>query len=151
MVFDVCFEVVEDGLPAVALKGFRVRLFHFKGFGYVDAAVAVFELDGDLSAVIKGVGDGTKRGNVGVRAGKVEACAFVFGSHDGFEPAAGADVVFCARGFPVVGGVAPAGDMLRLCPHIPDFFNGCADCAFDSDCFCHCIIDVSRIISLSRS
>ena len=51
--FDVAFEVVEDGLPALSLLLVRVRAFGIEGFAQRHAAIAVIdEVDVHLAAII---------------------------------------------------------------------------------------------------
>jgi transposase InsO family protein len=132
-VLDVPREVVQDGLPALALLFGAVALLGVEGLAHPDAIGQWSELDAHLAPVAQGVFDQALRCDTGVRALEVEADAAVPRLHARAELATFAQIHAGARCVPVGRGGVPLLHGARVIPGGPHAVDGRVDTGFDGD------------------
>lgn len=109
-------EVVQDGLPALALDIRRVLGFRIECRLYEDCAIALDELGRGFPSVGHPVFDGLPRHDAGVRALEVEGRAAVLCLHARQELATLAQIDGAPGGVPVTLRGIPLLDVRRVGP-----------------------------------
>ena len=125
MRFRVTFEIVENSLPAAALHFNRIEFFRFEGFNDDDRAAFLLcaEQNLDFASVAYRVSDFAVRFDGIVNASEVKSHAAVARFHATVKSAAGTQVVAGGGRVPVIRSAAPLGNVVRVVPVIPNFFD----------------------------
>ena len=129
---DVAREVVENGLPPLALLLDRVRSLTIEGDADPDTIRDSSKLDPSC-AIAEGVFNQPVLYDLRIGSGEIEAHAAIFCLHARGECAADPQVDRGSGRVPVVGRGIPLFDVLRRRIGAPNLLDGCSDGRLDSD------------------
>ena len=125
-------EVIEYGLPTIALLFDRVCRLCIESFADNDVAVAGIKLNQQCPIAERAL-DQLMLDNLCIRASEIEAHTAILGFHPRGEYAAFPQIYGRLGCMPIIGSGIPLLDVLGRSPCLPDIFDRCSDSGFDGD------------------
>ncbi len=131
--FHMCFEIIQDTLPALPLLLARQHVFRLEGFNQDYAAICFFKVNGDSSIILEGIVDFPAWFNCDKSTFEIKALGAIPRFHAIFELVTHLQVYFRLGALPVLRREIPLDNMVGINPCLPNLFNWRCYNSFNGD------------------